>query len=215
MKLLASWRRVLAATVLTVSGAVAATGCGTAEAGSAAVVGSEVLSESQVAAYVQEINEITGAPQDEPNAQLVLIVVNRNVQHDLVAQAGIDADVVISAGEIDAAYQEVLEANGGEEQLLAAAAQSGIAPSMIKRDIETQLIALQLGERVNAELSPQEQQQVLIQALGQFSEEIGVEVAPKYGQWNPAELSIAPPENPVSKRVEPLVPEDALQIPAQ
>ena len=79
MKLLASWRRVLAATVLTVSGALAAAGCGTAEAGSAAVVGSEVLSESQVAAYVQEINEITDAPQDEPNAQLVLIVVNRNV----------------------------------------------------------------------------------------------------------------------------------------
>ncbi len=215
MRLLASWRRVLAATVLSMAGALVATGCGTAEAGNAAVVGSETLSESQVVTYVQEINEITGAAQDEPNAQQVLIVVNRNVQHDLVSQAAVDAGVVIPAAEVDAAYQQVLEANGGEEQLNLAAAQQGIAPSMIKRDLETQLVALELGQRISGELSPEEQQQVLIRALGEFSEEIGVEVAPKYGQWSPTELSIAPPENPVSKRVEPLVPDGALQIPAQ
>ena len=215
MRLLASWRRVLAATVLSMAGALVAAGCGTTEAGNAAVVGSEALSESQVVAYVQEINEITGAPQDEPNAQQVLIVVNRNVQHDLVSQAAVDAGVVIPTAEVDAAYQQVLEANGGEEQLNLAAAQQGIAPSMIKRDLETQLVALELGQRISGELSPEEQQQVLIRALGEFSEEIGVEVAPKYGQWSPVELSIAPPENPVSKRVEPLVPDGALQIPAQ
>ena len=138
---------------------------------------------------------------------------NFNVTSELVNQAAAREEVSVPPAEIDAAYAEVIEANGGQEAVEQALVQSGFPPSALLGQIQTQLIAMALGGALAPGLPEQEQQQVLIAALAEFSEEIGVEVAPKYGEWYPEQLTIGPAENPTSRVAQPQLPINPLQQP--
>lgn len=195
--------------------ALLAAGCATAEPGSAAVVGDTKISESSIAEQVRELNDATGKPATEPNAPLTLSLVNYNVLYELVGQAAAAAGVSVPPGAVDKAYGEIEQNAGGEEQLLQLATQQGIPPGNIRRDIEVQLTAGALANKIAPGLGQQEQQQALLESLGSFSEDVGVNVAPKYGSWDAAALQIGPPKDPVSKRVEPVMPNGITELPGQ
>ena len=213
MRISQRFRRVLTVTAAVAASCVVAAGCSASEPGKAAVVGDVTISEQQIADQMREVNELSGLPPTEPNLQFVAGLVNFNVTSELVNQAAAREEVSVPPAEIDAAYAEVIEANGGQEAVEQALVQSGFPPSALLGQIQTQLIAMALGGALAPGLPEQEQQQVLIAALAEFSEEIGVEVAPKYGEWYPEQLTIGPAENPTSRVAQPQLPINPLQQP--
>lgn len=195
--------------------AAAAASCSTAEPGAAAVVGDSKIPESQIADWVRELNDVTGQPPTQPNAQLTRTLVNYNVLYDVVEQAAAAQGVSVPPGAVDKAFDDIVKNAGGEEKLLQVATQQGIPPSSIRRDIETQLVAGSLANKVAPGVAQEEQQQALLESLGAFSEEIGVEVSPKYGVWDAAALQIGPPTDPVSKVPEQDLPNGITELPGQ
>ena len=211
MRISQRYRRVLAATAAVVASCAVAAGCSASEPGKAAVVGDVTISEQQIADQMREVNELSGLPPTEPNLQFVAGLVNFSVTSELVNQAAEREEVTVPPAEVDAAYAEVVEANGGQEAVDQALVQSGFPPSALLGQIQTQLLAVALGGALAPGLPEQEQQQVLLAALAEFSEEIGVEVAPKYGEWYPEQLSIGPSQNPTSRIAQPQLPVNPLQ----
>lgn len=209
-----SWRRMMVA-VVAVGVAATAAGCSTANPGSAAVVGDAEIPESRIAEQVRELNEAAGQPATQPDAAVARSLVNYGIVYELVEQAAAEAGVSIRPGAVDKAYADIVRNAGGEEQLIQLAIQQGIPVSGIRRDIEVQLIAAELAAVLVPGQQQQLQQQVLVEALGDYSDSVGVEVAPKYGQWDTAALQIGPPADPVSRPAATAAPEIPVGLPPQ
>jgi NAD(P)H-dependent flavin oxidoreductase YrpB (nitropropane dioxygenase family) len=192
-----------------------AASCSTAEPGAAAVVGDTRIPESEIADWVRELNEATDQPPTQPNAQVTRSLVNYNVLYEVVGQAAAAQNVSVPPGAVDKAFDDIVQNAGGEERLEQVATQQGIPPSNIRRDIETQLLAGSLANKVAPGVPREQQQQQLLESLGAFSEEIGVEVSPKYGSWDPAALQIGPPKDPVSRVEEEPLPNGITELPGQ
>jgi hypothetical protein len=179
------------------------------------VVGDEAVPESLIADQVRELNEALGQPPGAPNAPAAVAAVGFNVIYELVEQAAQDAGVVVPPGAVDRAYDQLLQQGGGEDRLRVVAAGQGVPFSALRRDVEVQLQAGALANLVAPNAPQQQQQQLLLAELGRAAEELGVDVAPKYGTWDPATLQVAPPTAPVSRVAQPESPGGLTGLPPQ
>ncbi len=81
---------------------------------------------------------------------------------------------------------ELTEAQGGHDQLVQAALQAGIPESALPDVVRTNLLVARLsGSAGDQQGAPTVQQQI-----SELSEALSVEVAPRYGTWDDATLSI-------------------------
>lgn len=175
------------------------TGCATAEPGQAAVVGDFKIPESTIAEQMRALNEAAGKPADEPNAELTVQMVNYNVAFELVRQAAAQLGVVVPQARSDEFYFQQAQQYGGEERMREIAAQQGISPLLLRANFDTQILVEQLLNRVAPGAGQEEQSLALQQILAGISDEVGVEVAPKYGAWDVEQLALAPLPDPVSR----------------
>lgn len=203
-------RRIAVAmtTVLLVTGLGA---CSTARPGDAAVVGDTRISESDIATQMASLNEAVGQPADTPSPELARTLVSYNVGYALIGATAAALDVTVPPSQLDLVYGQQLEQIGGEEALRQAAAQQGVPPDNLRRDLETQLLATAIVQRVAPGGDPQAGQQLLVDEVRKVAETIDVEVAPKYGVWDNEMLQIIPDPDPVSRVAEEPVP--ALPVP--
>lgn len=201
--------RVLARKALPVGIAAAAIvtlgACASAQPGAAAVVGDRVIGVSTVAAQMRSINEVLGLPPDEPSENGAIAVLSYDVGFALIEEVAEAVEAELEVGDLETAYRQQVLALGGEEELRKIAAQRGVAPDMIKRDLLTQLRVRAIAEVLAPGADPRTQERELVRVVGDVARQIGVEVSPRYGQWNPETLQITDPTNPVS------VPDPAAQ----
>ena len=193
------------AVVVAALAAVALTGCAN-QAGDASTVGSQSVSDRQVADVVDEVQKqdavIKGAQFDQKAAtQASLTMQTRHLILDgVAAQEGI----TVTQGEVDTFLNDIITSQykGDRQALLdGLATQSAVPASQVDRAARDQLIYNALLTKI----APGEtDQNKLSTAFGDYMKKyvatVGVEVSPRFGTWNvfalgpvPDDLSTLPP----------------------
>lgn len=180
--------------------------CSSSYPGDAAVVGDVRIPQSEIAEQVRSLNEAVGNPADTPNAEVTRTLVSYNVGYELIRQTAAELQVAVAPAQLDEIFAQQVAQVGGEEQLIVAAAQQGVAPVNLRRDLETQLLARAIVEKVSPGGDPNVGQTILTDAVREVAQSVGVEVAPKYGYWDNEQLQITPDPDPVARPAEEAAP---------
>lgn len=191
--------------------ALALSACSTANPGDAAVVGDVRIPQSTIAEQMESLNEAVGQPTDTPDANLARTLVSYNIGYELIAQTAAQLQVTVPSAQLDEIYNQQIAQLGGEAQLQEAAAQQGVAPANLRRDLQTQLLASAIVNKVAPGGDEAAGQAVLVEEVRSVADSIGVEVAPKYGTWDSAQLQLVPDADPVSRPEQ--EPATALPVP--
>ena len=181
--------RVIAALGL---GVLALAGCSVQESGQAAVSDVFTISQAEVddevRAVLAQVDEPTGAPP----AGLALATTQRLVQDALFSAKAAEMGIEVSRADIEAGRAEFASQYGGDEQLVAAAGQSGIPAGSLDDFIRSNLLFSQISAAVAPGADTATAQQATRAEMAAFSEQIDVQVAPRYGTWDPVALEIVP-----------------------
>lgn len=176
----------------------ALTGCDPAEAGAAALVGSYRITERQVqtdASDVREAIEEAGAAAPAGDA-LLLATVQRRITARLTTVAAEREGITVTQGEIDRLIQD----SGGREAVNESLAQgNGVPAAEVDAFARTYLQLQKLGAELAPTAAEEQQAAAARQYLGELSEELGVDVSPRYGTWDATEVVVVPTPNDLSE----------------
>lgn len=187
-------RQAVRAAALCASAALMAalSACGSATPGAAAIVGDERISENALADQVTEILTAQGQAADTPADALTAVTLDRLVTASLVEQFAAANGIGVTQGEIDGLLRTYAAQAGGAAEVEAIFLEQNVAPSQIVPIIRLNLLAEKIGTALVPGGDPQTQGQALVQALSAYSSQVGTEVSPRYGSWDPAALSLGP-----------------------
>jgi regulator of replication initiation timing len=187
-------RRRRTALVLTAAIAAAApvlTACGNdAHPGAAAVVGGQRITVSQLENRVEEVRDAQrAAVSDEAQyAQAIAKTgsLTRDTLHGMVLdrvlhRAAQNAGVTVSRKEVQEMRAGLEQQAGGAEALRTAWLQQyAVAPERLDENLRLQLEAQKLAAKLGTDTS----QPAFWQALSKASEELDVDLNPRYGTWD-------------------------------
>jgi hypothetical protein len=164
-------------------GLLALAGCSTTQkAGSAAIVGDQRLTESQVADWVDELStlyENNPSAQRPPDDQLSLAVVswwlNEQLTNELANQKGVSA----TQSEVD----QLLGSDQQQRDTLSA--QNAIPPSQLEAAAEYVVLRKALGSQLAPGASSGKADDAYLAELRKVADDLGVSVNPRFGDWNP------------------------------
>ena len=169
--------------------------CNTEQIGAAAVVGDARITvaelQEQVSELADSLPDSAGAIGDQSAAQHTIL--ERMIQSMLLAAVAADEGVEVSEAEIDAYIDEQVVSQAQDGDIGPLLAQNNLTETSLRPFVRDQLIATKLIEELGG-------QEVLIQAITEKADEIGVTVSPRYGTWNGVVLeqssgSISEPES--------------------
>ncbi|MER5719239.1 SurA N-terminal domain-containing protein [Streptomyces sp. NPDC002132] len=188
-------------TALLLSAAIVAAGplltaCGNeAHPGAAAVVGGQRITVSQLEERVDEVRAAQRAavPDDARYAQVVARTgtLARDTLHGMILdqvlhRAAADADVTVSRKEVQAMRAGLEQQAGGAKGLETTWLQQyGIPPQRLDDNLRLQLEAQKLAARLGADTS----QPAFWKALSKASRDLGVDLNPRYGDWDVQKVS--------------------------
>ena len=199
-------RRTRAVSVALLAASLAASsllvsGCGATNAGTAATVGTETISDQELTDWAQGVMVAKGMAPTSIEADITSNSLNLLIYLDLLDALAGATGVTASQGEIDAAGKSLLQAGATPEQIEASAAQSGIAPAAVPAFIRANVLTPKIQKVLAPNATPEEQTTVFQQALVTVANELGVTVNPRYGSWSsdsiklglpPSDLSVVP-----------------------
>lgn len=192
-------RRPATALASLIGVALLATGCGGASAaGSAALLGDSSVTTEEVAAQVAAVHRANGEPVDQVDEQLTRATVERLTIDDLVTQGAERLGVTVDQGSIDRALAGYDESLGGRENVEKAFLQNGVPAEAIPQTVSLSLRAEGIGQALAPGGAPEEQQQAVYDYLVELSDELGVTVSPRFGTWDPLNLSLGPRPSDIS-----------------
>ncbi|MER5981058.1 SurA N-terminal domain-containing protein [Streptomyces sp. NPDC001857] len=188
-------------TALLLSAAIVAAGplltaCGNeAHPGAAAVVGGQRITVSQLEERVDEVRAAQRAavPDDARYAQVVARTgtLARDTLHGMILdqvlhRAAADAGVTVSRKEVQAMRAGLEQQAGGAKGLETTWLQQyGIPPQRLDDNLRLQLEAQKLAARLGADTS----QPAFWKALSKASRDLGVDLNPRYGDWDVQKVS--------------------------
>jgi hypothetical protein len=191
---------VSAAALLTLA-APLLTGCSTdTHPGAAAVVGGERISVSTVQSQVETVRD---AQRARPEADQMIAATSgqtRNtvgylVSIELLERAAADAGVEVSRHDEQEYRAQVEDMVGGPEQLAQAVLQPQSGPALageeqIERRLRNDLLFQGLGESLGLAPGPEGSASVYA-VLAETAEQIGVDINPRYGEWDAEQVMLA------------------------
>lgn len=189
-----------AAALLAVTPVIAA--CGTPHAGSAAVVGGEQIS---VSALQSQVNEVRTAQQRAPQGaqllegspQLTRATLNSMVFARVLDRAASDAGITVTRGDVQQTRASLERQTQGADNLKAQMLKTyGVAPSGIDGFCRSQIQLDKLSRGVGADLNTAAGKSAVSRLLVTASNELGIEISPRYGTWNVQQLQLAPGTEP-------------------
>ena len=187
-----SVRRLALAAATAAVAVLALSACGSAPAGAAATIGDSRISDADLTAQVQEILEAKGQPADSPDASLVQQTLGRMITVELLDTLAAREGVEVTQGQIDEEYANYSAQVGGDEALQELFLQENVAPSQLESIIRLQIQAQLVGLALAPEGSADEQGTAVFEAASLLSEELDTTIAPRFGTWDPATLSLGP-----------------------
>lgn len=191
-------KRSWAVAAASVAIALIASGCMSIHPGAAAVVGDDRISESELTQQVERVLRAQGRPVDTASEALVVTTLDRMITTSLVQQFAEREGITVTQGELDATLANFAEASGGKEAFEELLIQQDLAPEDIDSLFRVNILAQKLGVALDPTGSPESQSAAIFSAVADFSEEIGTQVSPRYGQWQGATLQIGPAVNDLS-----------------
>ncbi|MDP1876536.1 MAG: SurA N-terminal domain-containing protein [Actinomycetota bacterium] len=183
-------RAAIAAAVATA--ALVLSACAGQQAGSAATLGADRITEQALASNVEEVFAAQGLPTDSADELITQETLSRMIIIDLVDILAERTGVAVSQGRLDQELQSYIAQSGDRDAMVASFTQQGIAPSMIEDIIRLNLLATDLGVALAPDGAPEEQGQAVFDAVSALSVELGVETSPRFGTWDPTALQVGP-----------------------
>jgi hypothetical protein len=177
------------------------------DAGQAAVSQDFRIAQSEVADNVSQVLADQGLPPGEPPAGLASATTQRLVQNRLIESYAALNGVELTRTQVEQGLEQLASENGGQDALNDLALQSGIPISGLTGTVRTNLLVTAIGEKLNPSGDAQAKGEATRVALSEYSDAIDVEVSPRYGTWDDAQLAIVPG----SSVTEPSVGEQATQ----
>jgi hypothetical protein len=160
--------------------------------GQAAVSQDFGVSQAEVDDGVSKVLTAQGQPPGEPPAGLATSTTQRILLNRLVESYAEDQGIELTRTQVQEGLEQLVAENGGEEALADLAAQSGIPPEELEATIRTNLLVTAIGLALGSTTDPAAQLEATRVALAEYSEAIDVQVAPRYGTWDDAQLQIVP-----------------------
>jgi hypothetical protein len=187
---------------------VVLSGCAQTLAGSAAVVGDERLTDSELSQTVNTLTEKLGIQSNEQVSQAIL---SRWMVGELVEQLAQDKGFTLTKGEVDAAIAEQVQSAGGQEAFEQSALQAGVLPEGISDAVRVSLLIDKMTEFTVTGDDPTGQAGLIVQ-VQQLAEELDPQVSPRFGTWDPQQLTVGALPDDLST---PVVQEQAVQLQPQ
>lgn len=199
--------RLLVALVVVPLATAALSACGSSGAlpGSAAVVGQQTISESQVLADAREVQEYAAANNAQsPDAQaLIRAQIQRRVSSMLYASLAEQHNITVSQGDVDNLISQAIGASNKDAAIQQVALQYGVPPSQFDAYVHDAIIE----QKLEAVLAPGKTgtaaSAVVLEALIAEAEAQGVQVSPRYGSWNPKTAQVDPPPSDIASTASP------------
>jgi hypothetical protein len=162
------------------------------DSGQAAVSQDFRIAQSEVADDVSQVLADQGLPPGEPPAGLAGATVQRLVQTRLIESYAAVNDVELTRAQVEEGLVQLATENGGQDALNDLALQSGIPIRGLEATVRTNLLVTAIGEKLNPSGDAQANAEATRVALSEYSDALDVEVSPRYGTWDDAQLSIVP-----------------------
>lgn len=194
----ASRTRLVGAAVVVAVALVTSACSGAQTAGSAATIGDTRISEQDLADQVGAVLTAQGLPADSDDASLTSTTLGRMITIELVRVLAEQEGVVITQGQIDQQLATFQQQAGSQEAVESTFAQQGIAPNEIEDVLRINLEATALGEKLLPDGSVDEQGQAVFDAVGSLSDDLQVEVSPRFGTWDATTLRVTEAEDDVA-----------------
>lgn len=172
--------------------------------GQAARVGETTIAATDIQERSQEVLAAAATVEANPidTTALNRAQVGTWVRERLSDLAAERADITITDGQIDRFLSQVVTSNGTSmEQLeLAIALQEDfwIPPTHLDAYVKSFLQQQAIAQKVAPNGSDQEQAAAVATALSQVGDDVGVEVSPRYGTWDPLLGTVSAPADDLS-----------------
>lgn len=160
------------------------------EAGAAAVIGDERITEVQLAEQVNAVLEAQNKPANTVDDALVAGTLDRMIKTRLVSILAEEAGLDVPQGRIDVQLQAYDQQVGGRAQVEKIFLESGVAPSQVEDVVRLNLQAELLGQALAPGQPAEEQGGRVVEAVALFANRVGVQVSPRYGTWSPQTIGI-------------------------
>ncbi|MEV4943038.1 SurA N-terminal domain-containing protein [Streptomyces zaomyceticus] len=194
-------------TALTVSAALLAaapllTACGSdAHPGAAAVVGGERIDVSSLQAQVKDVRaaqerspqaaQLVQATGDLPRRKLNVMIFDR-----VVDKVAADNGVTVSRGELQQTRTAFVRESGGEDRLATVLLQEqGVAPGQIEDVVRRNVLMNKIAAKLGVTDTP-EGQKKLTDIFSAASEDLAIDVNPRYGAWDDAQVRLTGSDAP-------------------
>lgn len=191
------------AVALVAVAAFALTACSQPSAGSAAAVGGTSISVAQLSANVEElkgqVTALEGANWDD--AKATSRVLTDNVTYLLLDEAARREGITVTQGEVDTLINQAVESNAGgdREKFVENLAASGTPESQIPAAARAVLIRSALEKKLApGETEALKVDQAVKDYLAKVADDLGVEIAPRFGRWDTEIAGLADPPNDLS-----------------
>lgn len=185
--------------------AVLLTGCSvTDKAGAAAVVGETQIPATVVTEQVNLVRtQIENTPvqllQDLPGlAMISQMIVDRLVLEEVLAVAVTELEIQISDAQVDE-YRDTVFRNYGEAEVTAQlVSRNGLAAEYIDDFMYDIMVQREIMDILTPGQPEEIQAAALYKYLSGIAKNLGVEVAPRYGVWDPQTMQTSASENYLS-----------------
>lgn len=174
-------------------------GCGTPTAGAAAVVGDQRISEDALNSEVQSVLSLQGLPATDSSNELITSTLNQMITSILIDELASREKVEVTQGEIDDLRLQYIAQAGGDEEFEAQIGQQGISIADVDSIIRVNIQVSKLGDALSPNGEPDAQSGAVFIAISELSSEIGTEVSPRFGTWDPENLTVGPSANSLSE----------------
>jgi SurA N-terminal domain len=177
---------------------VVLTGCGASKVGTAAIVGEDRISVTELQADVRQVlaerkaeapqDQTAPARDDEATGTLQREILTRMIQSRLVSEVAAERRVPpVTAGEVDRVIAEG-RSQGGDALLRRSAVQFNVAFADLDEYVRYQLLIGKILDGLGPEpggADPADpRQQRLLDAVSRAATRLGVTVNPRYGRWD-------------------------------
>jgi hypothetical protein len=184
-------------------GVIAATlglsGCSTPTAGAAAVVGDQRISEATLNSEVQAVLSLQGLPSTDSSNELITSTLDQMITTILIDELAAREKIEVTQGEIDDLRLQYVAQAGGAEAFESQISQQGIAIADVDSIIRVNIQVSKLGDVLAPNSEPDAKSAAVFTAISELSSEIGTEVSPRFGTWDPENLTVGPIANSLSE----------------
>ncbi|KAF4409788.1 MULTISPECIES: SurA N-terminal domain-containing protein [Streptomyces] len=179
------------------------TACGNdAHPGAAAVVDGDRITVSQVQDQVRDVRTAQNETEDAEQlvagtGRLSRATLNNMIFEKVLARAAKDAGVGVSRADIQQTRETAERAAGGADRLEQMWLQQyAIGPGRLDATLRNQVLMEKLSQKLGVDRSSPQGQQQLIEALKTASEDMGIDVNPRFGSWDAEKVALGEIKEP-------------------